>query len=145
MSGCRVPFMTAVHKYILLILDFALHGIHQILIVFSLVGWIFCETRMLNLIVLTLILFSWYGLGPILSKANPWGYCVITDIQWQIRKKLGLDGRNGGYVKYLADNLLGGDFDETRIDKWAAATILTCTLASVTTNLMYGSCSVLTS
>ncbi|MDH3632497.1 MAG: DUF2784 family protein [Gammaproteobacteria bacterium] len=132
--------MTSVHRYTLLTLNFVLHGIHQTLIVFSLVGWIFCETRMLNLIALMLILFSWYGLGAILRKDNAWGYCVITDIQWQVRKKLGLDSRSGGYVKYLADNLLGGDFDETRADKWAVAVILACTLASLTTNLLYGSC-----
>jgi len=136
--------MTSVHRYILLTLNLVLHGIHQILIVFSLVGWIFCETRMLNLIVLMLILLSWYGLGPILRKGNAWGYCVITDIQWQVREKLGLDSRSGGYVKYLADNLLGGNFNETRSDKWAVAIILTCTLASVTTNFLYGSCSALT-
>ena len=136
--------MTGVHRYILLTLNLVLHGIHQILIVFSLLGWIFCETRMLNLIVLILILFSWYGLGPILRKGNTWGYCVITDIQWQVRKKLGLDSRSGGYVKYLADNLVGWDFNETRADKWAVAIILTCTLASVITNFLYGSCSVLT-
>lgn len=132
--------MTGMHRTILLTLNFVLHAIHQILIVFSLVGWIFCETRMLNLIVLMLILFSWYGLGAILSKGDIWGYCVITDIQWQIRRELGLDRRSGGYVKYLADNLLGGDFDETRADKWAVAIILACTLASVSTNFLYGSC-----
>ena len=44
--------MTGMHRSILLTLNFVLHAIHQILIVFSLVGWIFCETRMLNLIVL---------------------------------------------------------------------------------------------
>jgi len=134
--------MTSVHRYTLLTLNFVLHGFHQILIVFSLVGWIFCETRVLNLIVLMLILFSWYGLGPILRKGNAWGYCFITDIQWLVRKKLGLDSRSGGYVKYLADNLLGGDFDETRADKWAVAIIFACTLASLTTNLLYGSCPV---
>lgn len=136
--------MTVAHRYILLTLNLVLHAIHQILIVFSLVGWIFCETRMLNLIALMLILFSWYGLGPILSKGNPWGYCVITDIQWQVRNKLGLDSRSGGYVKYLADNLLGSDFDETRADKWAVAIIFACTLASLTTNLLYGSCPLVT-
>jgi len=132
--------MTAVHRYVFLTLNFVLHGIHQILIVFSLLGWIFCETRVLNLIVLMLILFSWYGLGPILKKDKAWGYCLITDIQWQVRNKLGLNSRSGGYVKYLADNLIGGDFDETRIDKWAVAIILTCALASVSTNFLYGSC-----
>jgi len=136
--------MTVAHRYILLALNLVLHGFHQILIVFSLVGWIFCETRMLNLIVLMLILFSWYGLGAILRKGNTWGYCVITDIQWQVRKELGLDRRSGGYVKYLADNLVGRDFDETRVDKWCNAIIFTCVFASVATNLLYGSCPVLT-
>ena len=100
----------------------------------------FCETRLLNLVALLLILFSWYGLGPILRKGNPWGYCVITDIQWRIRSELGLESRSGGYVKYLADNLLGGNFDEMRLDIFSVAIIFSCFSASVATNLMYGGC-----
>jgi len=73
--------MTAAHHYYLLLLNLVLHGLHLVLIGFSLVGWMFCETRLLNLVALLLILFSWYGLGPILYKGTPWGYCVITDIQ----------------------------------------------------------------
>lgn len=129
------------HKYTLQILNLALHGLHQGLIVFSLLGWMFCQTRLLNLIALTLILFSWYGLGPLLGKAHAWGYCLITDIQWKVRKELGLDSRRGGYMKYLADNLLGGDFDESRIDKWSVGVIISCFLASVITFLWFGSCS----
>jgi len=136
--------MTVAHRYILLTLNLVLHGLHQIIIVFALLGWMFCESRMLNLIVLMVILFSWYGLGPILSKANAWGYCFITDIQWRVRKELGLESRSGGYVKYLADNLLGRDFDKTRVDKWCNAIIFTCTFASVATNLLYGNCPVFT-
>lgn len=131
------------HQYFLKTLNFALHGVHQGLIVFSLLGWMFCQTRLLNLIALTSILFSWYGLGPLLGKAHAWGYCLITDMQWKVRKELGLDSRRGGYMKYLADNLLGGDFDESRIDKWSVAVILTCFLASVTSYLWFGSCPLL--
>jgi len=144
MSSARILLMTAFRRYVLLTLNLVLHGVHQVLIVFTLVGWMFCQTRMLNQIALLLILFSWYGLGPLLGKGNAWGYCLITDIQWQVRKELDLVGRNGGYIKYLADNLLGRDFDETRVDKWAAAVFFTCIFASATTNLLYGSCSVLT-
>lgn len=132
--------MTAAHRYYLLLLNLVLHGIHLVLIGFSLVGWMFCETRLLNLMALLLILFSWYGLGPILRKGNAWGYCIITDIQWRVRSELGLESHSEGYVKYLADNLLGGDFDETRLDIFGAAIIFSCFFASVATNLIYGSC-----
>lgn len=132
--------MTVVHRFVLQTLNLALHGFHQILIVFNVVGWMFCETRMLNLIVLLLTLFSWYGLGPLLKKGDVWGYCLITDIQWGVRKELGIDSRSGGYIKYLADNLLSKNFDETRVDKLGTAVFLTCIFASVTTNLLYGSC-----
>jgi len=132
--------MTVIRRYVLLTLNFALHGLHQVLIVFSVVGWMFCETRISNLIVLLVILFSWYGLGPLLKKGDIWGYCLITDIQWGIRKELGLNSRNGGYIKYLADNLLSQHFDETRIDIWGASVFFACIFASITTNLLYGSC-----
>ena len=135
--------VTPVHKYTLQALNLALHGLHQGLIVFSLLGWMFCQTRLLNLIALALILFSWYGLGPVLDKANAWGYCLITDIQWRLRRQLGLESRRGGYMKYLADNLLGGDIDEARIDRWSVGMIIGCFLASVATNLWLGSCPLL--
>ena len=134
--------MTVMRRFVLQALNLSLHGIHQFLIVFSLVGWLFCETRMLNLVGLALILISWYGLGPLLGKGDAWGYCLVTDIQWGVRRELGLDSRSGGYVKYLADHLLGGDFDETRMDKLVAALFLICIFASVTTNLVYGSCAI---
>lgn len=136
--------MTAAYRYYLLLLNLVLHGLHLVLIGFSLLGWMLCETRLLNLIALLLILFSWYGLGPILKKANAWGYCAITDIQWRVRDELGLESRNGGYVKYLADNLLGGDFDETRLDIFSVAIIFSCFVASVATNLAYGNCPFIT-
>ena len=135
--------MTVARRYGFLILNLALHALHQALIVFSLVGWMFCETRLLNLIALSLILFSWYGLGPLIKKNDIGGYCLITDLQWWVREKLGLDSRSGGYTKYLADNLLKRDFDETRVDKWASAVILACAFASLTTNWLYGSCKVI--
>ncbi|MDH3534877.1 MAG: DUF2784 family protein [Gammaproteobacteria bacterium] len=134
--------MTIVRKYALFALNLALHGFHLVLIVFNLVGWMFCETRMLNLVVLLLTLLSWYGLGPLMGKGSAWGYCVVTDLQWGVRRQMGLDSRKGGYIKYLADNLLGDDFDETRVDKWSTVVFLTCIFASVTTNLVYGSCSI---
>jgi len=132
--------MTVFRRYVLLTLNLALHALHQILIVFSLAGWMFCETRLLNLIALLLILISWYGLGPIFKKSGIRGYCLITDIQWGVREKLGLNCRNGGYTKYLADNLLKREFDEIQVDKWAAAVIFSCFFASLTTNWLFGSC-----
>lgn len=132
--------MKNVQKFSLNAANLALHGLHQALIVFSIMGWMFCETRMLNLTILLLTLFSWYGLGPLLNKGDAYGYCLITDIQWKIRNKLQLPPLEGGYIKYLADRLLGGDFDEIKIDQWTAIIFFISLIASGITSFVYGGC-----
>lgn len=120
--------------------NFSLHLAHQVHVAFLLVGWMFCATRILHLVAVLLTLFSWYGLGPLLGKGNAWGYCVITDIQWQVRDRLGLESLRGGYVKYLVDRIFGRDFDATRIDVFGAIAFFACILASVASLILYGSC-----
>ncbi len=122
------------------IANLAFHGLHQALIVFSLIGWMFCETRLLNLVVLLLTLFSWYGLGPLLKKGDAYGYCIVTDIQWKIREKLHMKPLEGGYIKYLADQLIGRKFDENLVDQWTAGIFLLCLISSGVTMYLYGSC-----
>lgn len=124
-------------------LNLGLHGFHQAWIVFSLVGWMFCQTRLLHLLVMLLTLTSWYGLGPLLRKGDAYGYCVVTDIQWEIRRRLGFERREGGYVKYIGDHLFGKDFDEAFADRVGAALFLACILASLLTNYWHGSCALL--
>ena len=125
-------------------LNLGLHAFHQAWIVFTLIGWIFCETRVMHLIVISLTLASWYVLGPLLKKGDAYGYCVVTDIQWDIRRRLGLEDRKGGYVKYIGDHLFGRNFNESLADKVGAAVLLACIAASLVATFMYGSCSLFT-
>lgn len=120
--------------------NISLHLAHQVHIAFILFGWMFCSTRILHLIAVLLTLFSWYALGPLLGKGDAWGYCVITDLQWQVRERLGRESLRGGYVKYLADRLCRRDFDESRVDVGVAIAFFVCIFASVASLVWYGSC-----
>jgi len=132
--------MSAPRRYALLGLNLALHGLHQLLVLFIVFGWMWCETRLLHLAVLALVLLSWYGLGPLLGKGSAWGYCVLTDIHWKLRAKLGLGAREGGYIKYLADGLLGRDLDRRRAEQWAVGLFFASAAGSLGSYLVYGGC-----
>ena len=87
-------------------LDLLFVVFHFFLIVFSLVGWIWRATRRTHLVVLTLILASWFGLGLWYGI----GYCPCTDWHWQVKRQLGEDALPISYVKYYLDWLTGEDW-----------------------------------
>jgi hypothetical protein len=132
--------VSGLQRFGLSVLNFGLHAFHQAWIVFTLIGWIFCETRILHLIVISLTLISWYALGPLLKKGDAYGYCVVTDIQWAIRRRLGFEERQGGYVKYIGDHLFGKNFNESLAARVGAAVLVACIAASLVTIYLYGSC-----
>jgi len=120
------------------------HASHLFVILFSVLGWMWCETRIANLVLLLAVLFSWYALGPLLGKKGEYGYCVITDLQWQLRRRIGLEAPPWGYMKFLADRLSGrtGDqgLDPELIERATAAAFFASLLASVTTTIFFGAC-----
>jgi hypothetical protein len=61
------------------------------------------ETRPLHYVLSLLILFSWYGLGIFYG----FGYCLITDIQWKIKRRLGQMPSTEYYIKYMIDKITG--------------------------------------
>jgi len=103
------------------ILNVMLHGIHLAIVVFSITGWLFAKTRIAHLILLLATLVYWYGFGPILRRKGWYGHCLITDLQWELKKRLGHDVPAWGYIKYLTDRISGRDTDEKIVDcvtKW---------------------------
>ncbi|MDH3792723.1 MAG: DUF2784 family protein [Rhodospirillales bacterium] len=110
-------------------LNIGLHLAHQSLIVFTLIGWAFCETRLLHLGIMALVGVSWLGFGIF----HGLGYCLLTDIQWTLKERMGEERPAVGYMKFLADRLSGRDLDAKLID---AVTYITCALCSATSLLL---------
>lgn len=114
------------------LLNIVLHAVHLAIIVFSVVGWMFSTTRVANLLLLLAILSSWYVLGPILGKSVIYGYCLVTDIQWQLKKKLGHEVPTWGYMKYLADRIFGHDISKNIVNLVTVGVFFFSLSASIT-------------
>jgi hypothetical protein len=104
---------SSVYNGVLQILDFIFHILHIFIILFFLIGWVFPITRFAHFILAILMLISWYGLGIIYG----YGYCLITDIQWKIKKVLGQQPHTEYYIKYLMDKITGLDTNPNKINK----------------------------
>ena len=118
------------------LLNIVLHLAHQALVVFTIVGWEFCQTRLLHIVMMALIGFSWFGLGYFRGL----GYCLITDIQWRVRERMGMARPAHGYVKFLADRLTGRDLDAKLVDTVTYSTWTFCSAASILLALTLGTC-----
>ena len=94
------------------LLDFLFLIFHSSLVVFVLVGWIWKETRRAHLLVLSLTMSSWFGLGIWYG----FGYCPCTDWHWQVKAKLGEINLPISYVKYYTDRLTGLDWNASVLD-----------------------------
>lgn len=120
------------------IVNIALHGLHLAIVAGAGVGWIFCETRLATLGLQGAIALSWLVIGPLAGK--PLGYCLVTDLQWRVRRGIGLAERPGGYMKYLADGVTGRDMNVALIDRWTARIFAASIAANLTMLSLYGWC-----
>ncbi|MDA2925514.1 DUF2784 domain-containing protein [Acidobacteria bacterium AH-259-L09] len=85
---------------------------HSSLIIFNLIGWVWKQTRKAHLLVLSLTMCSWFGLGIWYG----FGYCPCTDWHWQVKRKLGELELPTSYVKYYLDKLTGLDWNPVILD-----------------------------
>ncbi len=94
------------------ILDIIFHILHILIICINIFGWIFKRTRRLNLIVLLLTLFSWFGLGLFYGL----GYCPLTDWHWDVKRSLGQTNLPNSYIKLMLDSLTGYNWSPDVVD-----------------------------
>jgi len=92
--------------------NFLLHFTHLVLIAFNLLGWIWPKTRRLHLISVLVVFASWFGLGSWYG----WGYCPITDWQWQVRRELGFRDMPASYIEWLLEKVTPFDFAAQTVD-----------------------------
>lgn len=113
------------------LLNLLLHGLHLLTIASILMGWAIDAARPLHLLVLISILVYWYLLGPILKRRGWFGYCLFTDLQWELKKRLGHEVPKWGYIKYLLDRISGGDSDEIFVERITRGALFLALAASL--------------
>jgi hypothetical protein len=110
------------------LLDILLTLFHLVIIGFNLFGWIWKPKLHLILVLLTagcwFILGIWFG----------WGYCPITDWEWQIKEKLGEQNLPNSFIKYYADKISGQSIDSSLIDTLTAVCFFIAAIISVYIN-----------
>jgi ABC-type antimicrobial peptide transport system permease subunit len=110
------------------LLDIILTLFHLVVIGFNLFGWIWKPRLHLILVLLTagcwFILGIWFG----------WGYCPITDWQWQTKEKLGEQDLPNSFIKYYADKISGQSIDPSLIDTLTAVCFFIATIITVYVN-----------
>jgi hypothetical protein len=104
---------------------------HSSLILFNLFGWLWKKTRLANLVVILMTVFSWTVLGIWYG----FGYCPSTDWHWQVRMKLGIHDLPSTYTKFLIDSLTGLSVNDKLVNVFAVSFLLLALVASVFTNL----------
>ena len=92
--------------------DILLTLAHFVIIGFNLFAWTWARLRKAHLIVVTATAFSWFILGIWFG----WGYCPITQWQWNVKAKLGETNLPNSFIKYYADRITGENIDPSVVD-----------------------------
>lgn len=112
-------------------LDVILTLAHVVVIGFNLVGWIWQKTRRLHLLCVILTALSWLLLGIWYG----FGYCFLTDWQWQIKRKLGETDMPASFIKYAIDQTTGWATDPFWVDVMTAVGFGIIAILSVILNI----------
>ncbi len=94
-------------------LDHLFFLFHTTLTIFNLIGWLLPRTRFLHLISVALTACSWFVFGIWYG----WGYCILTDWHWDIRRQLGQKIETNSYIDYLIRKITGWQLNPDLIDQ----------------------------
>lgn len=111
-------------------LDIFFSILHLALIGFNLFAWIWPQARKAHLITIACTAASWFILGIWFG----WGYCPITDWQWQVKEKLGETNLPNSFIKYFADKITGRNLNPTVVDTCTITLFAAATLISAYVN-----------
>ena len=118
------------------VLYFLLNGLfhlfHIAIIVFVMIGWMFPSLRAAHLVLMLLMLGSWFVLGRWLGP----GYCPVSDWHWRAKAAFGKGRPNGTYIHLLLQHLSGRTLDSSAVDKVVVLSTLALTGMSLATNFL---------
>jgi hypothetical protein len=103
---------------------------HSAWILFNCVGWIWKQTRVWQLVTVSLTALSWFGLG----LWHGWGYCPSTDWHWQVRARLGYHDPSS-YIQLLIREVTGVDLGPELANALALMTLTLVAGISVILNI----------
>jgi Protein of Unknown function (DUF2784) len=106
--------------------------LHLLLVGFNLLGWIWRRTRKAHLVTVGVTFLCWFGLGIWYG----WGYCPITDWQWQVKRRLGEKRLPASFIKYYADKLSGGDISPSLVNAVTLAAFLAVIAITIYINFL---------
>ena len=96
-------------------LDIIFHILHLSIILINLTFWMSFRTLKIAQATVSLTLVSWLGFGFFYG----FGYCFLTDWQWQVKEKLGQTNLPASYIKYVLDLITGMNLNPELVDRMA--------------------------
>ena len=96
-------------------LDVLFHILHLSIILINLTFWMSFRTLKIAQATVSLTLVSWLGFGFFYG----FGYCFLTDWQWQVKEKLGQTNLPASYIKYVLDLITGMNWNPELVDRIA--------------------------
>lgn len=115
---------------ILRLLDILLYGTHLVLIGFNLLGWIWRKTLRLHLLCIGLTALSWFVLGIWYG----FGYCFITDWQWDVKRELGETNLPESFITHFVNQVLGLSVSAELVDWLTGGLFVVVAIISVVRN-----------
>ena len=85
------------------VLDYLMSALHLTVVLANTFLWIIPKFRKAHLTLAAITLASWIGGGAFWG----WGYCFLTDWQWQIKKQLGETNLPSNFISLILEKTFG--------------------------------------
>jgi hypothetical protein len=110
-TGAALPAQ-GLARFALVTADRGLYLLHLCTTMTIVFGWIPPATRMINWYLIVATFFSWLGLGVVFG----FGFCLFTDIQSRIRRRLGTREPMESFVKDVLDRITGRNLNPVHVE-----------------------------
>jgi hypothetical protein len=111
-------------------LDILLYTIHVLVILGNTFLWIWKKTRRIHLVIILTTAFSWFVMGIWYG----WGYCFLTDWEWDIKRQLGETNLPHSFVHYWVNISMGLNISASVLDALTLGVFIIALVLSIIMN-----------